>query len=104
LASSWSARDLTRELVTQDERPGDARVADAGLVVPVEVRPAQPDGVHLEQYFVRRGPAGRLSAHPDVARAMKAGDVDKVTTRALVHLAPIVVSHGSRLLSVMLLG
>ena len=76
LARSWSTHDDRGEFVAEDQRSGQAGVADRRLLVPVQVRAAQADRADLEQHLTRGRLRGRLADDPDVALTVQTGDLD----------------------------
>jgi hypothetical protein len=51
--------DLARRLVAQHGRRGEKPVADAALVVPVDVRTANANGLDVDEHLVRPGQGAR---------------------------------------------
>jgi hypothetical protein len=78
-----AALDDARELVTDDERAGEPRVADPALLVPVQVGAAQPDGLDAHQALVRARLAYGLVGHADVAGAVQPGGTAQLTSSAV---------------------
>jgi len=76
LARERAAHDNAAELVTQDQRPRQPRVADAAFFPPVQVRTAQPYARHAQENLTRTRLRGRLGRHANVARAMDSGRQD----------------------------
>ena len=77
LAGPRSVDDDAGELVAQDERSGQARVPDAPLFVPVQIRATQPHGGYAQQHLAGTWQGGRLSGNSDIALAVNAGHFHK---------------------------
>jgi hypothetical protein len=59
--------------MAEDQRPIERRVADAPLVEPMEIGPAQPDGLDADHLLARRGCDG-LRRDPDVTASIQSSD------------------------------
>jgi hypothetical protein len=69
-----AALDHARELVADDQRVCELRVADPALVVPMQVRAADPHGLHAHQALPRAGRRPRLVGDAQVAHPVQPRD------------------------------
>jgi hypothetical protein len=72
LPGSLACRDRPDELVAEDERLIQDRVADASVREPMQVRPAETDGADLNEELSRVGNRRRLVVKAQVARVVQA--------------------------------
>jgi hypothetical protein len=68
LAASWTRFDRCGDLVAENERPRQNRIADRAFFEPVAVRAAQPNCGHAQQDFARAGLRYRLLLQTKVPR------------------------------------
>ncbi len=85
-AGSRAIDDHARELVTQDERRPERRVADARPAIPVQVGPAQADRADTDEHLARAGLGDRFARQSDVARAVESGDLGECHCACRGHL------------------
>jgi hypothetical protein len=77
LAGPWTLGDDPGELMTQDKGLGEAGVTDARLLVPMQIRAAQPHGGHSKQNLSRTRNLGRLNRDTYIATAVDSGSFDE---------------------------
>ena len=80
LAGPWTFGDDPGELMTQDKGPGEVGVTDARLLVPMQIRTAQPYGGHSNQNLSRSRNLGGLNRDTYVAAAVDSGSFDEGLT------------------------
>ena len=68
LAGAGTARDDAGELVAEDERPVENRVADAALEEPVTIGAAETDAADAHEHLPRLRLRVRLVVQPELAR------------------------------------
>ena len=71
LPAAGPARDHAGELVTEDERPVEHRVADAALEKPVTIGAAQPDAADAHEHLSPRGSGSGSSCESKLARRVQ---------------------------------
>ena len=83
----WPGEDHATELVAEHERTDQARVADPGPAIPVQVRAAQADGRDPEEDLARAWSRDRLPCQLDVARPMQPRHLSSAVASAAVTAA-----------------
>jgi hypothetical protein len=72
LAGAGTARHDAGELVAEDERPVENRVADAALEEPVTIGPAETDAADAHEHLSRLRLRVRFLVQPKLARRVQA--------------------------------